>query len=1074
MFTVYHSNQLSALKTTLCEMLRQQPNPDPFAPETVLVQSLGMAQWLQMQIADELGVAASLQFPYPTSFLWQQYRALFPALPKENLFARDNIVWRLMRLMPSALQQPELQRALQPLNAYLDGNDQLKLYQLAQKTADLFDQYLVYRPHWLISWEKGELQAVENELKLANEANLPDIRATIRWQSALWNLLLADIRAESSDALLTASHRAYLQQRYFEKLDNLTEEEKQRLPERIFIFGISAMPPSQLAVLRKLGEQCDIHLFFANPCAEYWGNSQEAGVLEKLVLRQQISPAEFAEMYAQQGNPLLAGWGKQGREFLNLLTEQNINERDLYVDYAPITSLLAQTKQAILTDCPQVAFEHTPNDRSIQIHACHSMMREVEVLHNQLLHLFEQHGELAPKDIIVMSPDIDSYAPYIHAVFARYEPSDPRYIPFALSDQKISTINPMVSAFLRLLQLNDSRFALEDVLDLLDVAAIRTQFMLTEENLHTLRSWLTQAGVRAGLSIEQTDWQNFTAWENGLNRLLLGSSLKEADSAWQETLAFDPAYGLAAEQVGNFAKFLENLTAWGAFLRESHSINDWQTELNRLIDAFYHDSPESADTLLTLKQAVDTVAERIQQGGFDDLLQADILSELLEQQLSEQRSSLQFLVGRVNFCTLLPMRAIPFDVVCLLGMNEGDFPRQQPHNSFDLMHYAPQKGDRAKRDDDRYLFLEALLSAQRIFYLSYLGRSPIHNQAKLPSVLITQLQQFLGVEGLETAHPLSPFSPQNLQGGRVSYDKEWLELPNCPQQAVDFLQKLATPDNLPEEIAIEQLTAYLQHPLKWFCQQRLGLYLDAPKEPLEEAEYFELDPLSDYLLLDELLQQDTPDFFHKQQLKGKLPANRFGELTEQALRARVAEFQQTLATYLARPADTALFDLRLETRYGNVRLTAALPHRFGDELVLWRVGKLRDKDRIQLWLYQLLLAASHSPMSLRFYHQGKNGVECFSPELLKQTRAEALLAGYVEDYLASFSELKWAINEQLESYLVKAQQAETSGAELCQTALEQNQDPYIQRLLSQSRQLDYSELHQRTLDWFEPMLESHR
>ncbi len=452
MFRVYYSNQITEQKNLLTAILAKDPNPDPFSQEIMLVQSLGMAQWLQMQIAQEIGVSGNVQFPYPTSFLWQQYRVLFPDLPKENSFDRQSMLWRLMRIIPQFLEQP----AFEALASYLNQGDQLKQYQLAEKIADLFDQYLVYRPQWLVLWEKGQSQAVVDEIMRAvsfKQKNAKEIATNVAWQSILWNALVVDIKQDSDEAIFNTSHRAYLQQRYFDKLDNLTATEKARLPKRIFVFGISSLPHSQLAVLKKLSEHCNVHLFFTNPSMEYWANDREDKVLEKLALKDNLSEAELAELFEKQGNPLLTVWGKQGKEFLNLLTETGIQDISLYNHFEDENpTLLTQVKKAILYSEHQTTFSLANEDCSIQLHACHSKMREVEVLYNQLLYLFETYPDLSPKDIIVMSADIDSYAPYINAVFSRYE-KERRYIPFALSDQKISYINPIIASFLQLLSI---------------------------------------------------------------------------------------------------------------------------------------------------------------------------------------------------------------------------------------------------------------------------------------------------------------------------------------------------------------------------------------------------------------------------------------------------------------------------------------------------------------------------------------------------------------------------------------------------------------------------------------------
>lgn len=1079
MFNLYYANQLNNHKDLLVNILADDPNPDPFSPEIILVQSLGMAQWLQMQIADHNGIAAHLQFPYPTSFLWQQYRLLFPDLPKENLFDRETLVWRLMRILPQQLTHPDCETPAR----YLQPYDQLKCYQLAVKIADLFDQYLVYRPHWLIHWEKGASGQI-----LAEICNNPGYRATqhteieqsIRWQGRLWNALIAGIKSDSDETLFNTSHRAYLQQRYFDKLDNLTTAEKQRLPKRIFIFGISALPKTQLAVLKKLSEHCQIHLFFTNPSEQFWGDQQEDRLLEKLALNQPISSEEAQHLLDNQGNPLLATWGKQGKEFLNLLLEQEPDAViPFYQDFeSDNLNLLNQLKQAILHFEHRYAFRHAESDHSLTVASCHSKMREVEVLHNYLLDRFEQDPSLSPKDIIVMSADIDSYAPYINAVFARYDYQDRRHIPYSISDQKISVIDPNIAGFLTLLSLKESTFTVETVFDLLNIEAIRHRFDLSETQLAALRTWIESAGVRAGLTIDTPLWQNYNAWENGLARLLLGNALKADSGHWQSVVGMDESYGLAAEPLGKLAHFLDQLTAWHNLLQQPHTMSAWQTALTELLHQLYADDADSNESLLTLQTAVDQLSETVLSTRFDEPIEIDVLRQQFEQRLSDQRSQLNFLIGRVNFCTLLPMRAIPFKIVCLLGMNEGDFPRQQTINSFDLMQYARQKGDRAKRDDDRYLFLEALLSAQDSLYLSYIGQSLTDNREKLPSVLVSQLLDYLN-ENLppETQisakkYPMTPFSPRHFSGEHFSYHQEWLDATTHQAENPPFLTALPSEEEGAENIEFSDLLAYVQEPLKHFFTHRLGVRFEPPDNPTEENERFSLSGLDRYHFLEALLpldEQAHPNYFENAKFQGNLPACHFGGLTVCDLQETIRPLQTALAPYLAAPDKPTPFSLDINLKDTAVKLAGQLPPLFGETLILWRTGKLRDKDRIEAWLsYLCLQAQSETPKKLRYYTLSGKQVKTLTITPLSQEEATQQLAVYLTDYLANRHEATWAITEQIAGFL----KADDSPLTLL-NHLRESDNLYVQRLLTQPLPTAIlNPLRQRTLDWFALMLDN--
>lgn len=1103
MFTVFFSQKLSSLAALLIRLQQNDPNPNPFEPETVLVQSVGMAQWLQMQIADQTGVAAHYQFPFPTSFLWQQYRVLFPELPKENIFERESVTWRLMRLIPNYLGQAEFES----LNLYLNKDArqyQLKLYQLAGKIADLFDQYLVYRPHWLVHWESHQIEAVLNEILAAivfNEKNEQDILANLRWQAALWNALIEDIKADSDEKVFMTSHRAYLQRQYFDKLDNLTESEQAKLPKRIFVFGISSLPATQLAVLKKLSEHCDIYLFFLDPSREYWADSVEDKTLEKLALKQQLSPQDLEALLAEQGNQLLTMWGKQGREFLAQLVEQEPdNTIEVFDEYEGDSNLI-KLKNAILNFNNEQQFVLVNEDKSIQIHACHSVMREVEVLHNQLLQMFERTPTLMPKDIIVMSADIDKYAPYINAVFARYEKGDKRYIPFTLSDQKVTAVDPIIAGFLTLLNLKESNFNAESLLDLLDVNALRTRFNLQEQDLQTLRHWINRVGIRFGLNIQQDEWQNHNAWENGLTRLLLGTSLREESGIWQDSIAFNESYGLSATLVGFLAKFIENLTAWHEFIQQDHTITDWKIRIQQLISEFYQESPESLDAMLLLNTTLDEVVNKVEQAHFSESIGIEIIRLLLEDKLNQQQNSLHFLAGKVNFCTLLPMRAIPFKVVCLLGMNEADFPRQHSVNSFDLMQYAPKRGDRARRDDDRYLFLEALLSAQEIFYLSYIGQSVTDNKQRLPSVLVSQLLDYLAEHLTEQARldasekerfseqlflqkmlvkqPLTVFSPKNFTPEYGSYDKEWL-LEQQHTLLADFLSDtFNSKGEVPTEINLEDLIAFVSNPIKYFFNHQLGVYFRHDEESIEESEKFSLNNLDEYQLRDHLVilePEEREAFFKQEQLKGNLPISNFAKVSQQALEGSINELRELIKPYLGESEIVEIEQL-FEVNQLKIRVFGNIQNKFANEIVFWKVSSLKDKDYIRLWIFYLVIKAQDLNIDLKAITRNKDGAEIFQFSQISTEQARSQLHTYVVAYLAAFRKLTFGIWEGLDNYFEK-QPEEQTDEEYCQQQLLalMNQTyfegSYLKRILQQSSQLDYAEIHTTTLEWFELMQQS--
>ncbi|VEB88447.1 exonuclease V subunit gamma [Citrobacter koseri] len=450
MLRVYHSNRLDVLEALMEFIVERDRLDDPFEPEIVLVQSTGMAQWLQMTLSQKFGIAANIDFPLPASFIWDMFVRVLPDIPKESAFSKQNMSWKLMTLLPQLLECEDFTL----LRHYLtDDADKRKLFQLSSRAADLFDQYLVYRPDWLTQWEAGQMVDGLGEAQI--------------WQAPLWKALV-EYTAELGQPRW---HRANVYQRFIQTLENATTSPT-GLPSRVFICGISALPPVYLRALQALGKHIEIHLLFTNPCRYYWGDIRDPAWLAKLVARQRRHSFEerdlplfrdnqrAGELFNSDGeqdvgNPMLASWGKLGRDYIYLLSElENTQELDAFVDIPP-DNLLHNIQADILelesravagVNLEEYARSDNkrlldPNDASVTFHICHSPQREVEILHDRLLAMLEADPTLMPRDIIVMVADIDSYSPFIQAVFGS-APAE-RYLPYAISDRRARQSHPV-------------------------------------------------------------------------------------------------------------------------------------------------------------------------------------------------------------------------------------------------------------------------------------------------------------------------------------------------------------------------------------------------------------------------------------------------------------------------------------------------------------------------------------------------------------------------------------------------------------------------------------------------------
>lgn len=1127
---VIHSNKLESLRDVLEYWVRQHALA-PLENEIVLVQSNGMGQWLKQNLAQNgaLGIAAAIQIQLPSLFIWSVYRAVLgQQIPKEQPLAKAPLTWRLYRLLPILSRHT----SFETLNHFLQhDNNKRKRHQLAEQLADLFDQYQVYRSDWISDWGAGHdvLRNAHGQPQAMPERQ--------HWQPALWRAVLDDLGAD----LTPFASRASVHTQFMDCIDGL-QQRPNGIPRRIVLFGLSSLPQQSLEVLAKLGKFCQIVLFVHNPCQHYWADIiEDKELLTAQRRRQTYKPGMAADLNPDElhlhTNPLLAAWGKQGRDYVRLLDhfdetqayagwqwpEQKI---DLFDDYGENgkRSLLQRIQQSILDleAVPEQPVCLAQIDESMAFHIAHSPQREVEILHDQLLarfHAAAQTGEpLMPRDVIVMVPDINRYAPHIRAVFGQVQTDDPRYIPFSLADQQQRGENPLLLALETLLNLPESRFSVSEILGLLEVPALRKRFELAETAIPIMHRWLEQAGIRWGLNAEHRAQMldmpadlNSNTWQFGLRRLLLGYAVGPGE-ALNGIEPFEEIGGLDAQWLGHLCHVIERLEAYANLLSHELSADNWLQTLNALLDDFFvADNERDRKTLDQLRKALGKWHQACAQGGFgeDDVLPLSVVREAWLSAVDEPNLQQRFLSGRVNFCTLMPMRAIPFRLVCLLGMNDGDYPRSQYPYSFDMMSQRGQyrPGDRSRRQDDQYLFLEALLSARQQLYVSWVGRSIRDNSEKPPSVLIGQLRDFIEqsyclehdkklLPALTTHHPLQPFSleyvKQDRQSGLFTYAREWFE----SRALADDAQEVCV--NQFEEktfsLNVEALARFLRAPVKTYCQHSLKFSFESEDVTSEDVEPFGFDHLQSSGhskdLLESLIQQ-TPDdidtFFAERMTtltgQGKLPLGGFSELAFTAVAVPAARawrrYQDWIAAWpfefnpLAIELEFTVGDaIRVQVGCGLTRLRRTTDaQKVG--LITPSAQNLLKKDLIQYqnlllpWL-QHLAACAHG-LKVESYVVGADGMVGITP--LSQAEATELLQSLVE---AWYQGLQTPLPIACRTAFVWLNSAEEKASSAAQAQYEGDDwnsgelhyDPYLARFFP-----DFSSLYRNQQDHFETWAE---
>ena len=952
MFHLYQSNRLEILLELLAAVV-EQPLDSPLAPETVIVQSKGMGRWISLRLAEKQGICANIRFPLPASFLWQLLCDVLGDLPGRSAYAPETLTWRVMDWLSDARNLEQAPR----LQHYLNCSDGLRQFELARRIADVLDQYLVYRPDWIEAWERGELRRLG-----------PDED----WQARLWRDLSAPHR-ERHRVRLVAELQQHLKSAKAPSL----------LPERIVLFGISSLPPVFLDVIKALARRIEVCLFVLNPCREEWGSIRDNVEISRLA-----GDKPLGELHLGLGNPLLASLGKQGREFFDDLLADFPEVNSLFDDGEDLPRTILHTVQRDmlnLIDRTGAAKQSiSPDDRSLQIHICHSRMREVEVLRDQLLAMLDADPDLEPGDIAVLTPDISAYAPHIEAVFAAREGAPP--IPFGIADRALTGERPILEIFLRLLDLPTARFEAEWVLDFLEYPAIRRRFELSEGDISPIHNWVRAAAIRWGRDAAHKAAlglppESHHTWREGLSRLLLGYALPQAAAEdgvplFEALLPYDDIEGRLALSLGRFAEFVEALMQCGDKMSVNRPLAAWTDTLTEMIERlFLPEKEEDLDAMQQLRDALDLLGELAESADFEKPVSHRIVKSWLSKQLSQATGGSGFLTGGVTFCTMVPMRSLPFKVICLLGLDDGAFPRQQRPAGFDLIGSNPRRGDRSRRLDDRYLFLETILSARRTLYISYVGRNIRDNGELPPSVLVSDLLDVVqasciledGGECLQyivTEHPLQAFNPAYFEGDtkRPSFSQDWLEAARLlgtgeGEPGPLFTETLPEPETEWLAVDLQALSHFFGNPARYLLRQRLGLVLEEGEAAFENREpfgldYFDKDGLRE-LALDELRRDLPPGTARRlAEASGVLPHGEFGR----ALFAKEQAVAQTAApSLLPLLAEPALEPLPLRFEAQGMTLAGFLSGVSPQGLIAYRLQALGPRDWFALWLRHLAL-----------------------------------------------------------------------------------------------------------------------
>jgi exodeoxyribonuclease V gamma subunit len=894
MLHLHFSNRFELLVAQLLQRLAATP-AGPFDVDTVVVPSAAVRRALTLATADALGVSTQLSLPFLAPWLWAQMARLLPGVATQSPFAPPVLRWRVM----AALADGDWLAAHPRLGGYLAGADDVMRFELASRVAALFDQYLTYRPDWLQAWQQGQAPQVG--------ARSPQEHADAAWQAALWQRLARNTpQAELAGGTTFVDALRALQPQ---------QATEAGLPAVLHVFALPTMPALHMDWLQHIARLVDVHVYVLNPCQEYWFELIDPRRLSHLAARGRAQDSAHQEV----GHRLLAAWGQQTQALVDGLVDamdraaSTPSTDDGLFQAQPGASLLARLQNSMLElqEPEPGAWPLEPGDRSIELHVCHSLTRELEVLHDHLLGLLAR-GELQhPSQVLVVTPDLEAAAPLIDAVFGTV-PTE-RALPYTLTGRARSTVNAPARALLAVLALAGSRFQASEVFALLQQDIVARRFGLDPDALQQLHDSLLAAGARWGLDAGHRASFQLPAtaaqtWADALDRLFLGYALpSQVTAPFDELLPAADTEGGDALALGALSQFISRLRVLHQAVAQPRTPAAWHHLLQGALQQFLLPQGDELDDQRELQSALAELFNTLELAGAEDeaggasvatlLLPFAVLRAALVQQLDDPaRGGVP--TGAITFSSMSSLRHLPYEHVCVIGLNDGAYPSAQRPSEFDLMPLQPRRGDRQRRVDERNLFLDLLLAARRSLYLSHTGRSLRDNSPLPPSVLVSELLDLLlpavadpaaGASGLLQArrqlvveHPLQPFDTVAFQRDadprlrsyngelaaavRSSLEQAPEPVGDVPVIAVDdddadnvdgddtnvsgtptvlsgelprfFSQPLPPPELAWRSVSVTQLDEFFRNPCRTLLRRRLGLDLGRPNDALEDEEAF--------------------------------------------------------------------------------------------------------------------------------------------------------------------------------------------------------------------------------------------
>jgi len=841
---INHSNDLNRLFSKLSDQITLN-RENLLSPIKIVIPVAGIKKWLLLKFADKFGVTPNIEFLYPNNFINNILEI------HDETLTKSDILWIVADILKNESKDLKCINILK--NRFANDIKDGKLYHLSYLISDIFEQYLLLRVDLIKKWSEGNICYP----KFSHE----------EWQKELF----LEVWRRSGKKIFT------------DFLSDFYSKKDRQIGSTYHFFAISNIPPIYFNIIEALSYRgSQIIFYFLNPSKDkMWHTDITEKSAEKISIKTGVDAEE--SLYFEKGNDLLISFGKLGKTFLKAIssiTNDPEGESD-FVENENSTqlTLLRKIQNDILLNISEIKQTKeveqpsaTENDDSLQIHSLYSEFREVEALYNYLLNLFNENPSLQAEDIAVMAVDINTYAPFISAIFGTKGK-----IPYTIADTLILEDDIVVKTFFSILDLRNSRFEFNRVFEIVEIPIVAQKFNLSLTDIQLLKEWFYETGIRWGIDsdfrknfIKEVSDQN--TWKFGIDRVTL-SLIYESEEPFDNILPLPFISVANSDIISNFLIFLDMLfDLIKCKLIGSKPIKDWSKIFKDILKNFFDTDPKYLNSETILENCI----KKLNSDNINIDIGADFVINYLKGELSSERATFNFLNRGVTFCEMIPMRSIPFQVISLLGMNDDKFPRRSRNIGLNIINQYPESGDRSIRDNDKYLFLETVISAKSKLYISYIGKDIKSNKEKNPSIFIDELRDYIKIRfGEEKSNKIIYHHPMNSTDTtyftenstfKSFFEEDFKAAQSCINR--DRVNKSDTDENkfenfintiqIPkqEETSLNDLITFFKNPVKFFLNRNLNIYFDNSSKTFEDTEPFELSPLDIYKTKTEIILSD--------------------------------------------------------------------------------------------------------------------------------------------------------------------------------------------------------------------------